>query len=577
MTKMKMAILMSLLFVVFGCSKSSKEPAEDSRFSDKRVILQVAENKLTLGELQKRFATINFKSAEEELDAKTKYLDSFLERFLLIEGAKQSGMAASLNPEIIRRNLLNQLYNSRIMSKIDVKDSDVEAFFQKYGGEVEAGHILVADSALADSLYRELKNGVEFDKLAMEFSIDESTSKKGGTLGYFPYGRYEDKFQDAAFSMKIGEVSGPIHSRQGWRIVKVYDRIKNSRADFEKDIDRYRTTTNQYQQKTLVQAFTKEVRERYHYAPVPATLDFLIQKANSSKSSGKLPQGFPSSAYLDSSLFSPAELGMNLIQYDGGGTTVGDYIALLAQEYKNPSRAPELTDNENIQSILEGMTMPILLERMAHEEKLDKTEVYLSEIAYTEGSDLMQKMRNKIYEGAGEITEDDIVKYYNEHGQDFYLPDQIRVLGIAVKSREEAQELLDRAKRGANFIQLAKKYSVNKATSIEGGDLNYFTEARYTAIYKAATGMPLDEIGGPVEMDGNWWIFKLIGRIEKKPKELALVRSDIQSRVFNEKRQKLYDEWIANMKQKIGFTLNLDLVKSNLKVNSPGAAENSKG
>ena len=576
MTKLKVALVISLFLLVWGCSKTSKKPAEDPRFSDKRVVLQVRDNKLTLGELQKRYATIEFKSADEEIDAKTKYLNSFLERFLLIEGAREAGIVPGLDSSLIRRNLLNQLYNREIMDKIEIDNSDIESFFQKYGGEVQSGHILVADSALAESLYKELKNGAEFDKLAKEFSIDKSTSDKGGTLGYAPYGRFDDKFQDAAFNMKIGEISKPVHTRRGWHIVKVYDRIKNTKADLDKDIEKYRTAANQYQQKMLVQKFTGDVRAKYNYKSQPSAIALLIQKPNASKESGTLPAGLPSSAYLDSSQFSAAELAMNLIQYDGGGTSIRDYLILLAQEYRDPRRAPELNDSEIFQSLLEGMTLPVLLERMAREQKLDKTETFLAEIAYTEGSDLMQKMRNKINEGASAVTEDDIVKYYNEHREDFFLPDQIRVSGIAVKTREEAQELLGRVKRGANFVQLARKYSVDKKTAVEGGDLNYFTQARYTSIYRAAEGMPLNEIGGPVEMDGNWWIFKLMGRIEKKPKELDLVRADIQNRVFNEKRQKLYDEWIASMKQRVSYTLNMDLVKSNLKVNSP-KAENSKG
>jgi foldase protein PrsA len=575
MMRIRIAVILPLLVLALGCSKKQTDNT-NPEFNDKRVVLQVADNKLTLGEVLKRYATTEFKDVDQEYKVKSDMVKLTLERFLLIEGAKENGIKPTIDTSYFRRELLKQLYNKEILNKISISDKDIESFFNKYGGEVQAGHILVADSSLAESLYTAIKNGAEFEKIAKDFSQDQLTADKGGSLGYNPYGRFDDDFQNAIFSMKAGEVSRPIKSRNGWHIAKVFDRIKNTPADLEKDKSTYREQVHQYKQKTMVKDLVKDVKSEYNYKLNKANFDLLKRKADESKGSGTKQPGLPSSAYLDSTLFSDSELKLNLIDFDGGGVTIKDYLELM-KTYRRAERAPELNDSGIMNDILEGMAMPILLEKLAYKEGLDKTETFKGDWGYLQGSDLMQQMKNKIQGQAGPPTEDEIVNYYNEHRQDFFMPDQIRASVIAVKTREEAAELLKRVEGGANFYQLAVKYSVDKKTGSQGGDLNFFTVARYTPIYKAAENMEKNQVGGPVEMDGNWWIFKLTDRILKKPKELDLVRSDVTNRVSIEKSQKLYNEWIENMKKKIPSTMNLELIKSTLKMGSLPGAEKSKG
>jgi foldase protein PrsA len=574
MMRIRIAVFLPLLILALACSKKQTDNA-NPEFNDKRVVLQVADNKLTLGDVLKRYATTEFKDVDQEYKVKCDMVRNMLERFLLIEGAKENGIKPTIDSTFYRRTLLKQLYNEKIMNKISISDKDIESFFNKYGGEVQAGHILVADSSLAESLYTAIKNGAEFEKLAKDFSQDPLSADKGGSMGYVPYGRFEDEFQNAIFSMKLGEISRPIHSRNGWHIAKVFDKIKNTPADLEKDKSKYRDLVHQFKQKTMVREFIDDVRSEYDYKLNKTNLDLLKRKAEEAKASGTKQPGLPNSAYLDSTLFNASELKLNVVDYDGGGVTINDYLELM-KGYR-PQRAPDLNDTGIMNDIFEGMAMPILLEKMAYKEGIDKTETFKSDWGYTEGSDLMQQMKNKIQGQAGPVTEDDIVKYYNEHRDDFFMPDQVRVSAIAVKTREEAVELLKRVEGGANFFQLAVKYSVDKKTGSQGGDLNFFTVARYTPIYNAAEKLENNQLGGPVEMDGNWWIFKVIDRILKRPKELDLVRPDITNRVSIEKAQNLYNEWIENMKKKIPSTMNLELINSTLKMGSLPAAEKSKG
>jgi parvulin-like peptidyl-prolyl isomerase len=563
MRYLKAILSVTIVLIGLGCSRAPKTQQEDPRLSDKRVVLQVGESKLTMGEVEKHFSASKFTDTKQEFDAKKAFLDNTMEAFLLIEGARQAGMHDDLDSSLIRRNLLKHFYNEKIISKINVTDSEIENFFKKYGGEIQVGHILVADSVRAESLYIVLKDGGDFDKLAKDFSLDQSSSDKGGSLGYAPYGQFDDAFQDMAFKIKIGEFSKPVHTRYGWHIIKVFDRIKNSPDDLAKNKKQYEYTTHQYLEKVAVGEFVNEIRKKYHYQVLQPTIDMMVRKADSVKAIGTIPAGFPTSGYLDSTLFADSERKMYMVKYDGGGISIIDYLNFIIREY-DPRRAPELKDSFVLDKILEGVALPPLLTQMAISEGIDKSDAYIADISYLKGLVLARDMTNQIYSTVKDIKESDIEEYYNSHREDFYMPDQIRASGIAVKSKEQAEELLKRIKGGANMYQMAIKYSLDKKTGSDGGELGFFTEARYTPIYQAGKNLQIGEYGGPVELDGNWWIFKVTGRIDKTPKKLDLVKADINSLLAQNWQKEAKAKWLDSMKAKTKYSMDLDLIKNNL-------------
>lgn len=554
---------------------STPPPGDEERFKDRRVVLTVRDNKLTLGEVEKRFSATEFADAKAEYEAKEAFVEQFLDRFMLIEGAREAGFPPDLDSATYQNNLFRQYYIHKIVKNIEVTDADIEKFFAKYGGEYQAGHLVVRDKRLADSLYGAIVKGTEFEKLVAEFSLDESTKKRGGSTGYAMYSRFDRDFEEAVFALKIGEISKPIRTRRGWHIIKLYDRIKTTPADLEKNQRQYRDLTQRYLERLALDKFHRELRGRYHYRVVWPTIEFLISKSDSSRALGLLPDSLASAAYLNWYHFTDDELKLPVAEYDGGAATVSDFLTSLAG---TPQELLfDIADSMTMENVLQEVAMPPLIDRMAREEGFDKSEGFQAELDYLRGSQLMQSMRDTLYHDLGEITEEDMARFHGEHQDEFYLPDQVRASAIAVKTRAEAEELLQRIRNGAIFIQLAGKYSVDKKTGAAGGDLGFFTVKRYTPLYEAAEGLRKGELGGPVEFEGNWWIFRVTGRIERQPKGLELVRAEVQSRIYQERRDSLYEQFLRQMKGEIPYTMDLELIKNNLKLGTYVGAKEPEG
>jgi peptidyl-prolyl cis-trans isomerase D len=125
---------------------------------------------------------------------------------------------------------------------------------------VKAQHILIktqgksdaekkAALAKAEDLLKQLKAGADFSKLAEKNSEDSSNAPKGGDLGWFVRGAMVPQFDQAAFALKPGELSGIVTTEYGYHIIKVNEKenarvkpFEEVKADLAAEIKKQRIT-----------------------------------------------------------------------------------------------------------------------------------------------------------------------------------------------------------------------------------------------------------------------------------------------------------------------------------------------
>jgi peptidyl-prolyl cis-trans isomerase D len=152
-------------------------------------------------------------------------------------------------PEQVKIEFLS-LAPVNFMRNVNVSDDEVKRYYDdnaaKFQGNEQrrASHILIAfgvsatpeqkqqAKAKAEEILAQIKkNPSKFEQLAVKNSQDPGSAVKGGDLGSFGRGAMVKPFEDAAFSMKVNQVSGLVESEFGYHIIKVTE-ISGQNADF---------------------------------------------------------------------------------------------------------------------------------------------------------------------------------------------------------------------------------------------------------------------------------------------------------------------------------------------------------
>lgn len=159
-----------------------------------------------------------------------------------VPGGSQ-GFAAALAREglteaILRSQVRRQLAVTAVEQQLvpGPTDADLEAELRRRRGDflqVRTRHILVKDEATADQVRAQLAAGGDWKALAAKYSIDTSSSSRGGDLGPLAKGQTVPEFDKAAFALaeqggckgKVGDcaspLSQPVKSQFGWHVLQV--------------------------------------------------------------------------------------------------------------------------------------------------------------------------------------------------------------------------------------------------------------------------------------------------------------------------------------------------------------------
>ena len=140
---------------------------------------------------------------------------------------------------------------------IKVTENDIQDAWarQPHDETVDASHILfkledpskdAEVRAKAEQVLKQIQAGGDFAELARKYSEDTGSAQQGGNLGPFTRGRMVREFENVAFSLKPGEVSGLVRTQFGYHIIKVLSRevptLEANRKSIEASIQQQRAS-----------------------------------------------------------------------------------------------------------------------------------------------------------------------------------------------------------------------------------------------------------------------------------------------------------------------------------------------
>lgn len=162
--------------------------------------------------------------------------DEYLKQFIIFKLKVADAIRTGIDTTKAFRTELNgyrEQLSQNYLTDTQAKEKLLRSAYQRSLTEINAWHILVAlpaDPSPADTLKawkksqdirKRILTGEQFEQVARGSSDDKSVLSNGGNLGYFTVFQMITPFEDAAYSLKTGEISEPVRTPYGYHIIKV--------------------------------------------------------------------------------------------------------------------------------------------------------------------------------------------------------------------------------------------------------------------------------------------------------------------------------------------------------------------
>lgn len=157
---------------------------------------------------------------------------------------------------------------------------------------------------------------------------------------------------------------------------------------------------------------------------------------------------------------------------------------------------------------------------------------------------LVSKFKEKLTTGVT-VTDEEVATYYGANQDQFI---SIKASQILMENEEEAKKILERAKKGENFNELALQYSTDPTAKENKGDLGYFRKGQMVEPFEtAAFALKPGEISDLVKTDYGYHIIKLE---DKKYDKLEDISAELKISMVNNKKDTVYKDLLEEMRTK---------------------------
>ena len=231
------ALIVGGLVATQLCCTDTKDLKASTQKLEGIVVATIGSEKIKMSDLE------NVKNSIPQLKEMpmevvyNKLLELYVNNRVILNAAKNSGvqdrsevkkMISDAQDQILFQAYLSEQLQSRMTPEKlkEIYAGEIKNYVPQ--DEIHARHILVATEKEAKDLIVQLKGGADFEQLANKYSLDKNPNMEtGGDLGYFTKDMMIPEFGNAAFAIRVGQISEkPIKTPFGWHVIKVEDKRK---------------------------------------------------------------------------------------------------------------------------------------------------------------------------------------------------------------------------------------------------------------------------------------------------------------------------------------------------------------
>jgi peptidyl-prolyl cis-trans isomerase C len=229
------------------------------------------------------------------------------------------------------------------------------------------------------------------------------------------------------------------------------------------------------------------------------------------------------------------------------------------REFKNlPEFAQALFNgNEGREKFLDELVKKEMLYQEALKKGLDKNPEFVSKMNDIKKISLVGMLLEQVIEEKTKLTDEDIKNYYDRHREDFAPVSGIRASQIIVKTQSEAENILERLKKGEDFANIARQSSIDPGSAKNGGDLGFLSKSQMKPEFEAvATKLKVGEVSNAVKTGAGYLIVKVTDKKFEKPLEFEKVKGLIGQRLISDKQKEVFDSYLDEVRK--GYKVDIN-------------------
>lgn len=548
---------------------------------DDLVLARIGDAKIMSGDLDDIFKRNRrfFQSFEEELESRRNILDSLIIQQLLIREAYKMNIdeLEEVNRIVLANKdkfLLDILYQRKVADPVIITEDDIKDFYSKLEYKVHAFHILVSDEDTANMIIDSLQNGASFENLAVEYSLDPSAQSNRGDLGYFVWGQMDPVFQEQVFKMSPDQISKPFKTRFGWHIVKMVDRAPNELlGSYEKMYDQIDNSLQGAGRSKRLEKYRDELLERYAIRIDTITCEYLMHK-RASLYPPSLLETLPKNDF-DLSQLDRDEKELILASWDGGQVTMGQYLSRISKI--NPRFRPDLDDYEGLAEFAFQLEFEKILSVEARRSGMEDDPEFKRKLKKFKELTMADIMENDSIPYPEEPDEDEIRQYYDNHPEEFLIPEKIHIYEIMFNDHSLAETYAHKTRSLQKFKAVASQYTERSGKRTTSGDLGWIEERSYPRLFAAAKETDVGRVAGPITLAGKYSIIYVAEKRPEQVKDFLMVKQNIKETLGRQRRTEGFEDWVAEKKAEVDIEIYENNIRAGINKARYAVADSTAG
>lgn len=508
----------------------------------KETVATVNNEPITLEEFSRE---ISFSHASRSGDMKAGRVDfsGILTRIintrLIVLEAREMGLHEL--PEIrnsvnqYSKDTLGQLLLEQQVKDVKADEAEVARIYRDLVREWKIRTVQIKKEEDAKRIEEEIKAGKDFDEVAKK-AIGEGTATGAKEGGYVKNQDLTLPIARLVAKMEMGSVS-PIVSagKKGFVIF----RLEGERfpEEDQKAMEKARLEVQERSKLLAAKDFYEALKKKYTRMNKELfdSLDFESEEPGIEK------------LLKDERVILEIE--------DEKPITVGEFSRTLKETFYHGLESSIETKrvNRKKEDILEGMLQRRVLLKEALKQGIDRTDAYRGRMRRYEDSAIFGLFVTKVVDPEVKLNADELKAYYKEHIQDYTPATMVRIKSLVFEKRRDAEDALDKLKKGADFGWLSAhaEGQVDKDTAgiveFEGKLLSLTTLPEDA--HKAVAGAKPGDFRLYASPQGHYYALYVYDVVSPDPKSFEAAKAEIAKKVFSDKRKKIIEEYGEKLKE----------------------------